>query len=220
MPLLRNGLRNRYILALDVLLIPFATWLAHVVRFEGLNWPPEYATVALTYLLISLPIKIALLFGFRLYRRLWRFASVADLESVLACSAVSALAGLLLGAVILPSTGLISHRVPLAVLVLDGTFTTMMVALPRLLVRSIGWHRFHTSHLDAQPVLIAGAGSAGVMLLRQIQSSPSLSLEPVGFVDDDVAKHRHRISGIPVLGPLKDMARICREAGVKEVLIA
>jgi FlaA1/EpsC-like NDP-sugar epimerase len=110
--------------------------------------------------------------------------------------------------------------VPLSVLVLDGLLTTAVIAIPRLLVRSIGWHQFTARHIDARPVLIAGAGAAGVMLLRQIQASPDLGLIPVGFVDDDVAKHKHRLSGIPVLGSLKETARIAREAGVSEVIIA
>jgi FlaA1/EpsC-like NDP-sugar epimerase len=219
-PLLRNGLRNRYLLALDLLLLPVATYLAHVVRFEGLGWPPGYAAVAVAYIAASLPIKLALLLGFRLYRRLWRFASVADLEAILQCATVSGVVSFFLGAVLLPAAGVIAHRVPLSVLVLDAMFTALVMALPRLLVRSIGWHRSHASHIDAQPVLIAGAGSAGVMLLRQIQVSPGIGLEPVGFVDDDVAKHRHRISGVPVLGSLQDTSRICRETRVKEVLIA
>ena len=33
---LRTGFRNRYLLALDLLLLPLATYLAFVVRFEGL----------------------------------------------------------------------------------------------------------------------------------------------------------------------------------------
>src|SRR5512146_2783558 len=126
MPFPRNGLRNRYILALDILLIPLATWLAHVIRFEGLSWPPEYTSVALIYLVVSLPVKIALLLGFGLYRRLWRFASVADLESILACSGLASILGFLLGAVLLPGMGLIPLRVPLSVLVMDGMFTTMV----------------------------------------------------------------------------------------------
>src|SRR5512134_407513 len=141
--LIRNGFRNRYLLALDLVLLPVATYLAHVVRFEGLEWPSGYAAVALAYIAVSLPVKIGLLFGFRLYRRLWRFASVADLEAILLCTAVSGVVGLLLGAILLPLSGVVSVRVPLSVLVLDGMFTALVIALPRLLVRSIGWHRSH-----------------------------------------------------------------------------
>jgi FlaA1/EpsC-like NDP-sugar epimerase len=219
-PLLRNGFRNRHLFALDLVLLPLATVLAHVVRFESLDWPSGYSSITLTYLAASLPIKLALLLAFGLYRRLWRFASIADLEAILVCGALSGVGCFLLGAMLLPETGLVAQRVPLSVLVLDGMFTAVAVSLPRLLVRSIGWHQFHVRHTDGRPVLIAGAGEAGVMLLKQIRVSPDLGLVPVGFVDDDVAKHKHRLMGLPVLGALKDTARICREAAVVEVIIA
>ncbi len=218
--LLRNGFRNRHNFALDLVLLPFATWLAHVVRFEGVAWQGGYARIGLIFLLVSLPLKFALLVGLGLYRRLWRFASIADLETILTFTVVSGLGSFLVGAFLLPESGLTAFRVPLSILVLDGMFTGAAVALPRLMVRSIGLHKSHVEHLDARPVLIAGAGAAGVMLLRQIQDSPTLGLVPVGFVDDDVSKHNHRLSGLPVLGSLKDTARICREVKVDEVIIA
>jgi FlaA1/EpsC-like NDP-sugar epimerase len=69
-------------------------------------------------------------------------------------------------------------------------------------------------------VLIAGAGAAGGVLVKQIEGHPRLGLEPVGFVDDDTSKRGHRLNGLPVLGSLADVAHICRELKVNEVLIA
>lgn len=218
--MLRNGFRNRHIFLLDLLLLPLATFLAFVVRFEGLAWPEGYTGVALTFLATSLPFKLALIFGLGLYRRLWRFASIADLESILICATVTGLGSFVLGAILLPESNLISLRVPLSVLVLDAMFTAGFMAMPRLMMRSIGLHQVHVTHVDSRPVLIAGAGSAGVMLLRQIQANPELGLVPVGFVDDDIAKQNHQLSGLPVLGTLKDTTRICRDVNVSEVIIA
>lgn len=218
--LLRNGFRNRHIFLLDLLLLPLATFLAHVVRFEGLQWEPGYGQVALVYLALALPLKLSLILGFGLYRRLWRFASIADLEAILICSAVSALGCFLLGAFLLPEANLVAVRVPLSVLVLDAMFSALFIALPRLMIRSIGLHQYHVQHVDSQPVLIAGAGAAGVMLLKQIQATPELGLVPVGFVDDDAGKQKHRLGGLPVLGALKDTARVAREINASEVIIA
>ena len=58
---LRDGLRNRHLFALDLALLPLATLLAIVIRFEGLLWPPTYATIFPTYLAFALPVKLALL---------------------------------------------------------------------------------------------------------------------------------------------------------------
>ncbi len=108
---------------------------------------------------------------------------------------------------------------PLSILTLDGLLTAAFVALPRLGLRSLVWH-FNDRPTTSRRVLIAGAGSAGGMLIKQIESHPQLGLEPVGFVDDDPAKRGHRLHGLRVLGPLKNVTALCRELKVSEVLIA
>jgi FlaA1/EpsC-like NDP-sugar epimerase len=215
----RNGLRNRHLLALDLALVPVATLLAFTLRFEGTAWPGDYPRIAATYLLIALPIKISLLLGFGLYRRLWRFASVSELETILLATGISGALCLGLGGWVLPVAGITSLRVPLGVLVNDALLTGFVVALPRLILRSLEWHQAG-QEAGARRVLIAGAGVAGGLLVKQIKGSPQIGLIPVGFVDDDPEKQRHKLHGLPVLGALKDTAEICREHGVAEVLIA
>ncbi|HTS87737.1 MAG TPA: hypothetical protein VMG41_04530, partial [Gemmatimonadales bacterium] len=216
----RNGFRNRHLLAIDLVLLPAATLLAGTVRFEGLQWPAPYPTVVTSYLLISLPIKIALLLAFGLYRRLWRFASISELESILFATGVSGLISILLGAWLLPVTGALPLRVPLSILVLDALLTGVAVAVPRLFMRSLLWHRWGQQGLGAKRVLIAGAGAAGGMLVKQLENHPQLGLAPIGFVDDDPLKRKHRLHGLPVMGSLSDVTKICRELKVSEVLIA
>jgi FlaA1/EpsC-like NDP-sugar epimerase len=69
-------------------------------------------------------------------------------------------------------------------------------------------------------VLIAGAGVGGGMLVKQLMSNPHLGLVAIGFADDDPRKQHHEMYGLPVLGALKDVARICRDHNVEEILIA
>jgi FlaA1/EpsC-like NDP-sugar epimerase len=172
-----------------------------------------------TYLLLSVPLKIALLLVFGLYRRLWRFASVSELESILLAMGVSAALCFGLGGWLLPSAGVLPLRIPLSVLALDALLSIAVVALPRLALRSTVWHVDRRSH-PARRVLIAGAGNAGGMLIKQMETHSRLALEPVGFVDDDPAKRKHRLHGVPVLGSLKETTSLCRKLRVSEVLIA
>jgi FlaA1/EpsC-like NDP-sugar epimerase len=220
---LRNGFRNRHLLLLDLALLPLATLLAYILRFEGLAWPEGYAAGAAIYLTASLAVKLVTLYFFGLYRRLWRFASVSELETILLATFVSGSVSFILGVWLLPAAGLTVSRVPLSVLGLDVLLTAGAVAVPRLLVRSFRWHQDHQGpqgeHQEERKVLIAGAGHAGVMLLRQLQIS-RLGLIPIGFVDDDKAKQNHELSGLPVLGSLAETTRICQDHGVSEVLIA
>jgi FlaA1/EpsC-like NDP-sugar epimerase len=217
--MLGNGIRNRHLLAVDVLFLPLATLCAATIRFEGLAWPEPYPKIIGLYLLGSLPIKLVLLYAFGLYQRLWRFASISELESILLATGLSAACSIALGAVLLPATGLAALRVPLSVLALDVLLTTAVVALPRLFLRSVVWHQ-GAAGAPGKRVLIAGAGAAGGMLIKQIENHPQSGLEPVGFVDDDPTKRNYRLHGLPVLGSLQNVTRLCREYHVAEVLIA
>ena len=61
------------------------------------------------------------------------------------------------------------------------------------------------------PILIAGAGEAGVTIAREIRSNPALGLDLVGFLDDDPSKQNMWIHGAPVLGRLESLPEIVRE---------
>jgi FlaA1/EpsC-like NDP-sugar epimerase len=216
----RIEFRNRHLLALDLLLLPLATIFAAAARFEGSVWPAPYGGVVATYLLVCLPLKLGLLISFGLYRRLWRFASISELESILYATGVSGVLCGLVGGWLLPGTGMVLLRVPLSVLVLDALLTTSLVALPRLFMRSLVWHQSGFRPQGSRRVLIVGAGSMGGMLLKQIENHPQLGLDPVGFVDDDPVKVGNRLHGLPVMGTLGDVGQIIRELQVAEVLIA
>ncbi|OYV64086.1 MAG: hypothetical protein B7Z72_13730, partial [Gemmatimonadetes bacterium 21-71-4] len=126
-----------------------------------------------------------------------------------------------IGGVVLPEMGLVPSRVPLSILFNGGVLSVLMLAAPRLLVRMGGWHGLR-EHKDSprRPVLIAGAGSAGQMILKEIMANPELGLRPVGFVDDDPTKQGLRIGNLPILGTLADAPDVIKQYRVAEVLIA
>ena len=66
-------------------------------------------------------------------------------------------------------------------------------------------------------VLIIGAGEAALKLLATISDS---TYQVVAFVDDDPDKIGTTISGLPVLGPIDQLAKIARETETKEIMIA
>src|SRR5581483_9329846 len=69
-------------------------------------------------------------------------------------------------------------------------------------------------------VLIAGAGDAGELLLRELQWKFGKTHEVVGFLDDAPEKQGARLRGVPVLGRTSDLAPLARRLGVGQVLVA
>ena len=68
--------------------------------------------------------------------------------------------------------------------------------------------------------MIVGAGDAGALVVREMQKNPQLGLRPVGYLDDDLAKQRHQMHGVPVVGRLADLRRALEHRPVDEVIIA
>jgi FlaA1/EpsC-like NDP-sugar epimerase len=220
MKLSLRQLRNRHLLLLDAALLAASTLGAYVVRFEGFDWGTAMQFTALVYLAVSLPLKLAVLLYVGLYQRLWRFAGAAELEHILVATAISASVSGLVGAVLLPASGITPMRVPLSVLFIDACLSAGAVALPRLFIRLLGrrtqWRKLET----AKRVLIVGAGAAGEIIVKELLSHPQLGLNPVGFVDDDRRKHGHRMCDLPVHGSLSQIKDLVLRYDVEEVIIA
>jgi FlaA1/EpsC-like NDP-sugar epimerase len=217
---LPRHLRNRHLFMLDAGLLGLCTLVAYLVRFEGFDWGPAHLQTALVYIAVSVPLKLGVLLYVGLYRRLWRFAGVAELEHILVATAISASISGLVGAALLPGLLLTPYRVPLSVLFIDACLSAGAVALPRLCIRLLGrrtqWRKLEA----ARRVLIVGAGSAGEIIVKELLSHPQLGLNPVGFVDDDRSKHGHRLCDLPVHGSLAQIKDLVRRYDVEEIIIA
>jgi FlaA1/EpsC-like NDP-sugar epimerase len=213
------NVRNRYILGSDVSLFAVSIFLSFVLRFEGFEWDPGQERVALLYALCAIPVKVFILWTIGLYRRLWRYAGIVDLERILLASALSAVVCLVIGAVLLPATTTVTSRVPLSVLFLDALFSTAAVALPRLALRILG-RRGRRPLEDSRRALIVGAGTTGEMIVKELVGHPQLGLYPVGFVDGNRSKHGHRMCGFPVLGGLDRIGELVKRYEVEEIVIA
>ncbi|MGI8548917.1 MAG: polysaccharide biosynthesis protein [Gemmatimonadaceae bacterium] len=212
--------RSRYILSLDTLSLLGSVILAYILRFEGLPPGGEYLRTALLFASISVPLKLLIFIRVRLYRRIWSFASVAELESIAAALGIAAAASWTLGAVVLPLSGLTSTRVPLSVLALDSLLSAVVVVAPRLYLRVRRWRGQRRRRGDDAKAIIVGAGAAGEMIARELLANPSLGMYPVGFIDDDARKAHHRLNGIPVLGTIADAGHIANELNASAVVIA
>ncbi len=93
------------------------------------------------------------------------------------------------------------------------------VSAARLAVRVVLFLRARQTAAGRR-VLIAGAGSAGSLLLREIQGRPDLGLVAVGFLDDDRTLAGRTISGVPVVGTTQDLAGVAERRGAQELLVA
>jgi FlaA1/EpsC-like NDP-sugar epimerase len=214
------NVRNRSLFFVDLLLLAAVPFLAYAIRFEGMAWAAADRHTASVYAALSVALKLGIFWPFGLYSRLWRHASILDLAKVIEAIAISAAACAALGLFGLTASGLAALRVPISVVILDAFLTLTAVAAPRLLIRGLGTLQHLGRNGNGRRALIVGAGAAGEMILRELQTNPQLKLTPVGFADDDPDKQNHRLNDLPVLGPLSEISTIVARNRIDEIVIA
>lgn len=212
-------LRNRHFFLSDLILLAFACYLSYVLRLEALNIAPYWASF---FLFSALALFVTPWFFWKvgLYARYWRYASVDELLLLTGTVTISAL---LIAASSFISSRLLlgSYPVPRSIPFLFLLLALAMTAGPRLIMRlMIRYNHRQSGRDNGMPVLIMGAGDVGTMIVRELQNKPHLSLEVVGFLDDDPLKQEMYIYGVPVLGKCSDLSRVIQSYHVRQVILA
>lgn len=207
-------LRSRWAaFAHDLLMVP-ASWLtAYWLRFNLSAIPLEYRDTALSAILPIVLIEGAVFWSLGLYRGVWRFASLPDLERILKAVAL----GTLLSLLALFAINRL-HGVPRSVPVLFALLQLLLLAGPRVLYRWLKDRRLDLR--TGERVLIVGAGRAGEMLVRDMLRDRSKSYVPVGFVDDNPRRLGSDVQGMPVIGTTDQIPELVRDEAVDLILLA
>lgn len=95
----------------------------------------------------------------------------------------------------------------------------ILVAAARMAIR-FALPRIRLSGLNAQRILVVGAGALGREITAKIQAHREIGFEVVGFLDDDPGKAGATICDVPVLGTLRQADEILGEHGIDQVYIA
>ncbi len=205
-----------------VVLVHLALWAgafvgAFLLRFDA-RVPPMLWPLIRIWLPVSLGIRTAVYFYFRMFHGLWRYTGARDLVTLFQAASVSTMLTVLYVHFVGP-LGL-----PRTVFVLEWLMSIFAVGGLRFGVRTLR----EISHQvtlaskveDRKKLLIVGAGDGGEMIMREVTRTYGARYEPVGFVDDNPAKMGERIHNAPVLGPIAAVPELVKQYEVDEVIVA
>jgi FlaA1/EpsC-like NDP-sugar epimerase len=211
--------------------------LAHIVAFAAslmlsflvvqnmqfrIEWLKLYPALLLFFLVVKLPV-----FGFfKQYRGWWRYVGISDLLGIFGASLVSTfvivVVWFLVGNIpaVRMSLPLGLERPAEGVCIADMFATVLMLGGLRIVIR-LYFEEFRTAERGRlKRFLIVGAGNAGEALLREILRMPEAIYDVIGLIDDDTVKQGTHIHGIPILGTVEQLPRICEERKIEEIAIA
>lgn len=207
---------NRYtaLAVLHDLLVAFLAWAgAYLLRFN-FDLPPTFQSEMWRTLLWVAPLQSLIFWYMGLYRGIWRYASLADLRRIFMA--------VLLAAMLIPMVlwmFRIHAVIPRSVLIIDPILLLLAMGGGRLFYRL--WKEqglFGDIKLQGEPVLVLGAGEAGVGLSKDL--ARSREWHQVGFLDDEADKQGRILNGIKVLGKLDSLPQWAQRLGVSQVIIA
>ena len=188
--------------------------LAFWLRFN-LEVPSEQWRAALSMLPWVVAAHAVIFWRFGLYRALWRYANLLDLQRIMAAIAVAAAAL----AVLILST-MPAAAVPRSVFLISPLLLILMMGGSRLLYRAWREQRLlgMVRHPAANPVIVLGAGAAASALLHDLAGSSQWRV--VALLDDDASKRGGAIQDVKVAGSLAHVGETAERMGVTQAIIA
>jgi FlaA1/EpsC-like NDP-sugar epimerase len=200
----------------DVLVVVSAVALAYLARFDG-SVPASFQGYVLPAGGVAAAVFPLVFLVFGLYGYIWRHVGVGMVVRVGAAVVLAAAACVALDFGF-ARPGL--RPVPLGAIAIAAAFVFIGATAIRAVARLGVYVRFRGAGLGARRVLIVGAGDAGSLLLRDIETSPTQGINVVGFVDDDTSKRGRRVRSARVLGSIEDIPQIVAANSVEEILVA
>jgi FlaA1/EpsC-like NDP-sugar epimerase len=214
--------RALVLLGADAAATALSLYVAFLARFDGAI-PHARAAQLLRCLPVLLAIRLGVSLAFGLHRWSFRLSGLHE--------ALRIVQAMVLGSALFTAAFYFAQKAaedasigpPRSVILIEFLLTTMLVGAARFSLRvaeAWGVNAFRPHVGDWVRTVIVGAGSAGELLLRDLQRSDEHSYRVIGFVDDLPSKRGTTIGGRQVLGSLDDLRDVCRRWRVEQVLFS
>jgi FlaA1/EpsC-like NDP-sugar epimerase len=197
----------------DLLLLTLAIWAAYTLRLSRPYVPPNFEKWVL---LVAAPlIGVAVFYVRGLYKLVTRFIGPEGTTRIYIAVVIAAV----LWAVVVLMMVVKDH--PRSVIVIYALIAALLIRLSRqwagaALLRAAPQHK-PVSFDQRKPVIIYGAGTLGIQLLRALNEHGGY--KPVAFIDPNPSLAGQMVHGVKVIRPEK-IAKTIADENVKEVLLA
>ena len=193
----------------------FALWFRFDCQFSEIaeiyldawwKFAPAYAVLSITVLRC-----------FHLYQSIWKYASYVEVKRILQASAILSV----LHAVLIT---LLLQRMPMSYYVIGAVNQVVLITLARFGYRFVSMEWSKNERLSrmamASRVMLIGAGQAGQMILRDLQSSPNIRDHVCCIIDDDRQKQGRYLYGVPIVGGRDEILLNVQKYRIEKIYLA
>lgn len=202
--------RLSLLILLDSFIVLTAVYLSYwFIHPNILSKIPTTVIISSITLLCSHHIFAAI---YKLYNKAWEYASIGELKQIFKAITLS----ILVTAIV---QQIINHDIYVRILAIAWMLHLLLIGGSRFV-----WRMFRDTYItkaaDKKRTLIIGAGSAGTMVVRQLQHNKEADLYPIAFVDDDRNKQKLEIYNVPVVGTTNHIQEIVEDNDIEHIIIA
>ena len=213
--LLRLGL-----VLFDIFAVNAAYFLALVVRFyvnyEFNIWAVRYVPAFFEFAPLYTVCALVIFWLLGLYKSLWKYASLSDMNRILGASAVTCV-------IHVAGTLLFVMRMPLTYYVLGAAFQFVLITVSRFSYRLLVIEResfFKTRNRNVANVLVVGLGESSRTVIKHLNRDPDSMAKPVCAIDISNTEFSGTMAGVPVLGGVEKIPNAVRKYRVDRILVA
>jgi len=224
--------RTAIFFAVYGMLAALSLWFAYELRFVGADEPTtaehlafesylyEQRPIALLWLV---PLKVCLLALWGQFRGVFYYFRLPDALRTALALATATFAALALPHLLGSGAPGDAFSLPRGVTLIDFNLSLVLFIGFRVSVRALR-ERFSAGTGSpagvVERIAVVGAGQTGAQLVADLLGRRGHGLEPVCFLDDDVAKHDLHIHDVPVVGSPARMGELAEKFGVTEIILA
>ena len=190
----------------DVVMAALSFGLSMGLRV-GFVFDPYHAQVLVPGTLLFTLTAALVFLTMRLYRGIWRYASMNDMVQL---SKAVTLLVVLFGLEMFVFFRL--EGVPRSMPFINWFVLLALLGGPRFIYRLIKDRRFdwqlHANNSAMVPVLLVGAGDEAEMFIRATARAEDASYRPVGIIAESGDRVGRHLRGVPVLGTIDDIEAV------------
>ena len=197
----------------DAIMVNLSYGFALLVRFD-LRYsaiPRRYLVAWLRFIPIYTIFTLIIFWWMRLYKSIWRFASFSELARI----AVSCLITGVFHAVFIRA---FFERMPMSYYIFGAMLQFLAVLVVRFSYRFLLLIRKKT--VVEERIMLIGAGTAGQMILRDLNRAPEINGKVVCIIDDNPNKWNRYIDGVPVVGGRDDILTNVASYKIDKIFLA
>ncbi len=201
---------------MDALIVVFSITTAFMLRFN-FHIPEDHYEVFKQAFIFILVFRIISFYAFKMHEGIIQYASTQDATRIFLIlfggSVIFSIAN-----VISAQTSLDRHIIPYSIIILEFITSLLFLVSYRVFVK-IAYAELSKPHAAYHNVMIFGAGEAGIITKRALETEGKSKVKVLGFFDDEQKKSNSRLDGVSIY-PTGKIEEVMVEKQVEQLVLA